>query len=57
MGLSRSSILSIGSDSIEASSSGQTGGESDSLAIVVHWFAPGELAFPLDKGKRKISEI
>ena len=57
MGPSRSSILCIGSDSTEASSSGWTGGESDSLAVVVHRVASGEPAFPLDKGKGKISEI
>ena len=57
MGPSRSSILRIGSDSTEASSSGRTGGESDSLVVVVHRVAPGEPAFPLDKGKSKISEI
>ena len=57
MGHSRSSVLSIGSDSTEASSSGRTGGESDSLAMVVHRVAPREPAFPLDKGKDKISEL
>ena len=57
MGPNRSFVLRIGSDSTEASSSGRTGGESDSLAVVVHWVAPGEPAFPLDKGKGKISEI
>ena len=57
MGHSRSSVLRIGSDSTEASSSGRTGGESDSLAVVVHRVAPREPAFPLDKGKGKISEI
>ena len=57
MGPSRSSVLRIGSDSTEASSSGRTGGESDSLTMVVHRVAPGEPAFPLDKGKGKISEI
>ena len=57
MGPSRSSVLRIGSDFTEASSSGQTGGEFDSLAVVVHRVAPREPAFPLDKGKGKISEI
>ena len=57
MGPGRSSILRIGSDSTEASSSRRTSGESDSLAMVVHWVAPREPAFPLDKGKGKISEI
>ena len=57
MGPSRSSVLRIGSDSTKASSSGRTGGESDSLAVVVHQVAPREPAFPLYKGKGKISEI
>ena len=57
MGLSRSSILRIGSNLAEASSSGRTGGESDSLAVVVHWVAPKKPPFPLGKGKGKINEI
>ena len=39
------------------SSLGRTGGESDSLAVVIHWVAPREPVFLLDKGKGKISEI
>ena len=46
MGPGRSSVLRIGSNSTEASSSGQTGSESDSLAMVVHRDAPGEPPFP-----------
>ena len=57
MGPSRSSVLRIGNDSTEASSARRTSGESDSLAVVVHRVAPGGPAFPLDKGKGKISEI
>ena len=57
MGPSRYFVLRIGSDSTEASSLGRTGGDSDSLAVVVHRVAPREPAFPLDKGKGKISEI
>ena len=57
MGPVRSSILRIGRNSTEASSSGGTGGESDSLAVVVHRVAPREPPFPLGKGKGKISEI
>ena len=57
MGPGRSSILRIGSNHAEASSSGRTSGESDSLAVVVHWVAPRELPFPLDKGKGKINKI
>ena len=57
IGPSRSSVLRIGSNLGEASSLGRTGGESDSLAAVVHRVAPVEPPFPLDKGKVKISEI
>ena len=57
MGPGRFSVLRIGSNPTEASGSGRTGGESDSLAVVVHRTAPGELSFPLGKGKGKISEI
>ena len=57
MGPSRSSVLRIGSNSTEAFGSGRTGGESDSLDVVVHRVAPGEPPFPLDKGKGKIKEI
>ena len=57
MGPSRSSVLRIGSDSTKESSSGRTGGEFNSLAVVVHRVAPGKPAFPLDKGKGKICEI
>ena len=57
MGLGRSSILRIGSDPSEASSSGRTDGGNDNLAMVVHRAAPGEPPFPLDKGKGKINEI
>ena len=53
----RSSILRIGSNPAKASNSGRTGGESDSLAMVVHRVAPGESPFPLNKGKGKISKI
>ena len=56
MGLGRSFVLRIGSNPAEVSSSGRTGGESDSLAMVVHRVAPGESPFPLDKGKGKINE-
>ena len=59
MGPGRSSILRIGSNPAEASSSGQTDGGNDSLAVVVHQAAPGEPPFYLDKGKGKgkINEI
>ena len=57
MGPGRSFVLRIGSSSTEASGSGQTCGESDNLAMVVHWDAPGEPPSPLGKGKGKMSEI
>ena len=57
MGPGRSSILRIGSNPAEASSSGRTDRGNGSLAVVVHQAALGEPPFPLDKGKRKINEI
>ena len=57
IGPGRSSVLRIGSNSTKASGSGRMGGESDSLAVVVHRVALGEPSFPLGKGKGKISEI
>ena len=57
VGPSRSSVLHIGSNPAEVSSSGWTGREFDSLAVVIHRVAPGEPPFPLDKGKGKINEI
>ena len=60
MGPGRSSVLRIGSNPTEVSSSGQTdggGGGYDNLVVVVHRVAPGERPFPLDKGKGKLNEI
>ena len=57
MGPGHSFVLHIGSNPTKASGSGRTGGESDSLAMVVHRVALGEPPFPLSKGKAKISEI
>ena len=57
MGSGRSSVLRIGSNPAEASSSGQTDGGYDNLAMMVHRVAPGERPFPLDKGKGKINKI
>ena len=57
MGPDCSSVLRIGSNPAEASSSGWTDGGNDNLAVVVHRAAPREPPFPLDKGKGKINEI
>ena len=57
MGPDRSFVLPIGSNPVEASSLGQIGVKSNSLAVVVHRVAPGVPPFPLDKGKGKINEI
>ena len=57
MGPGRSFILRIGSNPAEEPNSGWTGGESDSLAVVVHRVALEEPHFPLGKGKGKINEI
>ena len=50
-------VLRIRSNPAEASSSGWTGGESDSLAVLVLRVALREPHFPLDKGKGKVNEI
>ena len=57
MGPGRSPVLRIRSNPTKASSSGRTDRGNDSLAVVVHWAAPGEPPFPLDKDKVKIIEI
>ena len=57
MGPGRSSALRIGGDSSTESSSGQTGGESNRLAMLVLRDALGEPPSPLGKGKDKIDEI
>ena len=57
MGHGRSSVLRIGSNLTEVSSSGRTNGGYDNLAVVVHQAASGEPHFSLDKGKGKLNEI
>ena len=57
MGPGRSSVLRVGSNPTEVSSSGWTNRGNDNLAMVVHRATPGEPPFPLDKGKGKIKEI
>ena len=54
MGPSRSSVLRIGSNSTEESSSGRTGGESDSLAVVVHRLPQGNLLSPWVRARAKL---
>ena len=56
-GPGRSYVLHIGSNPVEASSSGRINWGNDSLVVVVHRATPGEPHFPLDRGKRKINEI
>ena len=51
------SVIRIGSNLVEASSSGQTDGGNENLTVVVHWPTSGEPPFPLDKGKGKLNEI
>ena len=46
MGPGRSSVLRIGSNPAEASSSGRSDGEFDRLAVVAHRVASGEPPFP-----------
>ena len=57
MGPGGSSSLRIGGDSSAVSGSGQTGGESNLLVVVVLRDALGEPPSPLGKGKDKIDEI
>ena len=57
MGPGRSSVLRIGSNPVEASSSGRTDGGYNNLVVVVHRAAPRDPPFPLDKGKGKLNEI
>ena len=57
MGPDRSSVLRIGSNPAEVSSSGRTDGGYDNLAVVVHRDTPREPHLPLDKGKGKLNEI
>ena len=57
MGPGRSSVLRIGSDPTEASSSGRADRGNCNFAVVVHRAVPGEPPFPLDKGNGKINEI
>ena len=57
MGLGHSFSLRIGGDSSAVSGSGQTGGESNRLAVVFLRDASGEPPSPLGKGKDKIDEI
>ena len=57
MGPGRSSILRIGSNPAEVSSSGRTGGEFDSLVVVVHWLLQGSLLFPWIRARAKLMKF
>ena len=57
IGPGHSSSLHIGGDSSEVPDSGQTGGESDRLAVVAFQDALGEPSLSLGKGKGRIDEI
>ena len=56
MGPGRSSVLCIGSNPAEASSSSRTGGN-DSLAVVVHRAAPGSFLFPWIRAREKLMKF
>ena len=53
MGPGRFSVLRIRSNPTEAFGSGRTGGESDSLVVVVHWVTPGNLLFPWARARAR----
>ena len=57
MGPGRSSVLRIGSNPAEASSSGRTGGEFDSLVVVVHWLLQGSLLSPWIRARAKLMKF
>ena len=57
IGPGRSSVLCIGSNPAVASSSGRTGGESDSLAVVVHQVASGNLLSPWIRARAKLMKF
>ena len=57
MGPGRSSVLYIGSNPSEVSSSGRTGGGIESLAMVVHRAAPGEPPFPWIRERARLTRF
>ena len=57
MGLGRSSVLNIGSNPAEASSSRRTDGGNNSLVMVVHRAAPGSLLSPWIRARAKLSKF
>ena len=57
MGPGRSSVLRIGSNPTEASSSGWTDRGNDNLAVVVHWATPGSLLFPWIRVRAKLKKF
>ena len=57
MGPGRSFVLCIGSNPTEASGLGRTGGESDSLVVVVHRVARGERPQPSTQCQARVSSF
>ena len=57
MGPGRSSVLRIGSNPTEVSSSGRTDGGNDSLAVVVHRATLGSLFFPWIRAREKLTKF
>ena len=57
MGPGRSSVLNIGSNPAEASSSRRTDGGNDSLVMVVHRAAPGSLLSPWIRARAKLTKL
>ena len=57
MGHGHSSVLCIGSNPAEASSSGRTDGGNDNLAVVVHRAAQGSLLFPWIRARENLMKF
>ena len=57
MGSGRSSVLRIGSNPAEASSSGRTDGGNDNLAGVVHQLPLGSLIFLWIRARAKLTKF
>ena len=57
IGPGRSSVLRIGSNPVEASSSGRTNKGNDSLTMVVHRLPRGSLLFPWIRAREKLTKF